>query len=253
MKQYHLALGAAVLAATMLTACDKPANPGGHAATPATQDTPTRAKGAALNSEEDKLSYAIGMDIGNSLKGLNVAFNREALYAAIGDQLDGKDPAVKPDEAAKIKQAFFQKRAEEANKKRAASAGKNAEEGKKFREEYARGKNVKTTASGLMYEVLKEGDGPRPKATDKVTVNYRGTLIDGTEFDSSYKRGQPATFPLNGVIKGWTEGVQLMRVGSKYKFVLPPELAYGANGAGRLIGPNATLVFEVELLSIEGK
>ncbi len=252
MKQYHLALGAAILAATMLTACDKPANPGGHAATPATQSASAKA-GVTLSSEEDKLSYAIGMDIGNSLKGLDVAFNREALYAAIGDQLDGKDPAVKPDEAAKIKQAFFQKRAEEANKKRAASAEKNAEEGKKFREEYAKGKNVKTTESGLMYEVLKEGDGPRPKATDKVTVNYRGTLIDGTEFDSSYKRGQPATFPLNGVIKGWTEGVQLMRVGSKYKFVLPPELAYGANGAGRLIGPNATLIFEVELLSVEGK
>ena len=109
---------------------------------------------------------------------------------------------------------------------------------------------VTTTASGLKYEVLKEGTGPKPSATDKVTVHYKGTLTDGTVFDSSYDRGQPATFPLNQVIKGWTEGVQLMPLGSKYKFTIPPELGYGARGAGGKIPPNATLVFEVELIKI---
>jgi FKBP-type peptidyl-prolyl cis-trans isomerase len=109
---------------------------------------------------------------------------------------------------------------------------------------------VTTTASGLKYEILKDAEGPKPSATDQVTVHYRGTLTDGTEFDSSYGRGQPATFPLNRVIKGWTEGVQLMSPGSKYKFTIPPELGYGAAGAGGKIPPNATLIFEVELIKI---
>ena len=116
-----------------------------------------------------------------------------------------------------------------------------------------RRKKVQTTASGLKYEVLREGDGSKPSATDRVTVHYRGELVDGTIFDSSYDRGQPATFPLNGVISGWTEGLQLMPVGSKYKFTIPPELGYGARGAGGRIPPNATLIFEVELLSIAGR
>lgn len=111
-------------------------------------------------------------------------------------------------------------------------------------------KKVQTTASGLKYEILREGDGEKPSATDRVTVHYRGELVDGTVFDSSYDRGQPATFPLNGVIRGWTEGLQLMPVGSKYKFTIPPELGYGARGAGGRIPPNATLIFDVELLSI---
>ncbi len=114
-------------------------------------------------------------------------------------------------------------------------------------------KKVRTTTSGLKYEVLREGDGEKPSAADRVTVHYRGELVDGTVFDSSYDRGQPATFPLNGVIRGWTEGLQLMPVGSKYKFTIPPELGYGARGAGGRIPPNATLIFEVELLSIAGR
>ncbi len=135
--------------------------------------------------------------------------------------------------------------------KQKTAGEKNKTDGVKFLEENKKKEGVKTTASGLEYKVLKEGTGPQPKATDMVTVNYRGTLIDGTEFDSSYKRGQPATFPLNGVIKGWTEGLQLMKQGSKYQFVVPSNLAYGERSVGPDIAPNATLIFEVELLDVK--
>jgi FKBP-type peptidyl-prolyl cis-trans isomerase len=132
-----------------------------------------------------------------------------------------------------------------------AQLGKqNKAEADKFLKQNGKLKGVKTTPSGLQYKILKEGTGPQPKETDLVTVNYKGTLINGTEFDSSYKRNQPATFPLNRVIKGWTEGVQLMKVGSKFQFFIPPELAYGERAVGDLIGPNSLLIFEVELLKI---
>lgn len=128
--------------------------------------------------------------------------------------------------------------------------GKGEDDGAAYRAKNGARKEVTTTASGLQYEVLEEGTGSQPGRSDRVTVHYRGTLIDGTEFDSSYGRGQPATFPLNGVIAGWTEALQLMRVGSKHRIVLPPELGYGTRGAPPRIGPNATLVFDVELLGI---
>jgi FKBP-type peptidyl-prolyl cis-trans isomerase len=137
----------------------------------------------------------------------------------------------------------------EAKQKQAGE--KNKTEGVKFLEDNKKKSDVKTTASGLQYKVMKEGTGAKPKATDTVSVNYRGTLIDGTEFDSSYKRGQPATFPLNGVIKGWTEGVQLMKTGSKYQFFVPANLGYGERAVSPDIGANATLIFEVELLEIK--
>lgn len=203
-----------------------------------------------LNDDGAKLSYAIGMDIGSSLKSLDADINRPALVAAINDRLDGKTLKLSDEDAGKAKQAFFKKRAEKQAAEQKAAAEKNKKEGAAFLAENGKKEGVTTTDSGLQYEVIKQGDGAKPKATDKVTVNYRGTLIDGTEFDSSYKRGEPVTFPLNGVIKGWTEGVQLMSVGSKYKFVLPSDLAYGARGAGPKIGPDSVLVFEVELLGI---
>jgi len=206
--------------------------------------------GVQLNNDKSKLSYAIGMDIGASLKSLNADLDRPALLAALNDRLDGAKLKLSEADAAKAKQAFFKKQAEQVAAKQKAAGEKNKVDGEKFLAANGKKKGVTTTKSGLEYEVLKQGDGAKPKATDKVTVNYRGTLIDGTEFDSSYKRGQPVTFPLNGVIKGWTEGVQMMNVGSKFKFVLPSELAYGARGAGPKIGPNSTLVFEVELLGI---
>ena len=129
----------------------------------------------------------------------------------------------------------------------------NKKEGEDFLAANKSKEGVVTLPSGLQYKVLKEGTGPKPSPTDSVVCNYRGTLINGTEFDSSYKRGQPATFPVNGVIKGWTEALQLMPVGSKWQLFIPPDLAYGQRGAGADIGPNATLIFEVELLSIQGK
>ncbi|MDQ6996719.1 MAG: FKBP-type peptidyl-prolyl cis-trans isomerase, partial [Mariprofundus sp.] len=159
-----------------------------------------------LSTDNAKLSYAIGMDIGMSLKSLNAELDRTALLAAINDRLDGGTLKLSDEEASKVKQAFFKKQAEKRAAEQKAAAEKNKATGAAFLAENGKKKGVTTTKSGLQYEVLKQGDGAKPKATDKVTVNYRGTLIDGTEFDSSYKRGQPVTFPLNGVIKGWTEG-----------------------------------------------
>lgn len=210
-------------------------------------------QGPDLSTESARLSYAIGLDVGRSLKNLNAEIDVAAFSAAVRDRLEGRQPRIAEQEAAKIKQTFFQARAKRQAEERSKQAKANLEASKKFLAENAKRPGVKVTPSGLQYEVVRMGKGPKPEATDRVTVHYRGTLIDGTEFDSSYKRGQPATFPLNGVIKGWTEGLQLMPVGSKFKLYLPPELAYGERGAGGRIGPNQALIFEVELLGIEGK
>ncbi len=206
-----------------------------------------------LDTENARLSYSIGLDVGQSLKSLGSDIDKGAFMAAVSDRLDGKDQRLSAEEAGKVKQVFFKARAEKKMAEQKAKGAKNKAAGEKFLAENAKKPGITVTASGLQYEVLKQGDGAKPKATDKVTVNYRGTLINGTEFDSSYSRGKPVTFPLDGVIKGWTEGVQLMNVGSKFKFYLPSDLAYGSRGAGAKIGPNSTLVFEVELLNIEAE
>ncbi len=239
-------LGMTVAAALLLAGC----NQGEKKETEREQASASAAAGA-LQDEKAKLSYAIGMDIGRSLKNLGADIDEAALSEGISDRLNGRKLKLSDEEAIKVQQAFFNKRAEKQAAERKAQAEKNKAEGEKFLAENAKRKGVHVTESGLQYEVLKQGDGPRPKVTDRVKVHYRGTLIDGTEFDSSYARGEPVVFPLGGVIKGWTEGVQLMSVGSKYRFYLPPELAYGERGAGQRIGPNATLIFEVELLGIE--
>jgi len=163
------------------------------------------------------------------------------------DAMSGKRPLLTEADAREVMTTWQKELAD----KQKGMADKNAADGKKFLEDNKKKDGVKTTASGLQYKVLKEGNGPQPKATDTVTVDYRGTLIDGTEFDSSYKRGQPATFPLNGVIKGWTEGLQLMKSGAKYQFFIPSDLAYGQRAMGPDIAPNSTLVFEVELKSVQ--
>ncbi|MDX8406183.1 MAG: FKBP-type peptidyl-prolyl cis-trans isomerase [Mariprofundus sp.] len=204
-----------------------------------------------LDNDTAKLSYAIGMDIGASLKSLSTEFDRPALIAAINDRLDGKELKMKDEEAATVKQAFFKQQAAKREVEKKAAAETNKAAGEKFLAENAKKPGVTVTASGLQYEILTPATGAKPKASDSVKVHYRGTLLDGTEFDSSYKRGQPIIFPLNGVIKGWIEGLQLMNVGSKFKFYIPSNLAYGEGGAGNTIAPNSTLVFEVELLAIE--
>lgn len=192
----------------------------------------------------DSLSYAIGVLIGQNIKSQGVDKIVSAdLAKALDDVFSGGKLAMDQGQANQVFSEYMTAK----NKKSGAS---QLEEGQKFLEENKKRPEVKTTASGLQYEVLKATDGPKPKATDKVTVHYKGTLLNGQTFDSSYDRGETIEFPLNGVIKGWTEGVQLMSVGSKYKFFIPYNLAYGEQGAGGSIKPFSTLVFEVELFKI---
>lgn len=199
----------------------------------------------AFTTKTDSISYSLGMSIANNLQqqGLDTV-NTDMLNEAFQAVFQGDSTRITMDEANANIQQYFQ----ELKKKQAEEA---AEEGRKFLEENAQREEVTTTASGLQYEVLQQGAGPQPDANDKVTVHYKGTLIDGTVFDSSYDRGQPATFGLGQVIRGWTEGLQLMNEGSKYKLYIPYELGYGARGAGGQIPAYATLIFEVELLSVE--
>jgi FKBP-type peptidyl-prolyl cis-trans isomerase FklB len=203
-------------------------------------------KSPQLKDQKDKVSYSIGMNIGFNLARQKVDINPDILAAGIKDALAGK-PQITPDQVKEI-MAQFEKDMEQKQKQ---AGEKNKTDGAKFLEENKKKPGIKTTASGLEYKSIKEGTGAQPKATDTVTVNYRGTLIDGTEFDSSYKRGQPATFPLNGVIKGWTEALQLMKAGSKYQLFVPSDLAYGERSVSPEIGPNATLIFEVELVDVK--
>jgi FKBP-type peptidyl-prolyl cis-trans isomerase len=204
-----------------------------------------------LKTDTEKFSYAIGMDVGRSLKRLDTEIDVAALRQGVQDVLNDKETLLTQEQVVEVMTTFSKKIQQEQEEKQKAAAGKNLEEGKKFFADNGKKEGVKTTKSGLQYQVLTEGKGEKPKATDRVSVHYKGTLLDGSTFDSSYERGQPATFPLNAVIPGWTEGLQLMTVGSKYKLFIPSELGYGERGAGPKIGPNATLVFEVELLAVE--
>ncbi len=203
-----------------------------------------------LNTEEKKLGYIIGMDIGKSLKEQGTAVDLDSLIIAIRATYNGEPLAMTDEEAAQVRKDYIEKRQAEQKAEAAAIGATNLAEGKKFLAENAKKEGVQTTASGLQYKVETMGTGPKPVATDTVKVNYRGTLLDGTEFDSSYARNEPISFGLNRVIAGWTEGVQLMPVGSKFIFWVKPDLAYGEGGGGP-IPPNSTLKFEVELLDIE--
>jgi FKBP-type peptidyl-prolyl cis-trans isomerase FklB len=200
-------------------------------------------KSPQLKDQKEKVSYSVGLQIGFNLSRQKIDINPEILAAGIKDALAGK-PQLNPDQIKEVMTAFEK----DMEQKQKEAGEKNKTEGAKFLEENKKKEGVKTTASGLQYKVLKEGSGAQPKATDTVTVNYRGTLINGTEFDSSYKRGQPATFPVNGVIKGWTEALQLMKVGSKYQLFIPSNLAYGERAVSPDLSANSTLIFEVELL-----
>jgi FKBP-type peptidyl-prolyl cis-trans isomerase FklB len=204
-----------------------------------------------LKNDREKLSYSIGMDIGGNLKRQSVDVDPDVLAKGLKDSFTGGKTLLTEEEARKaiteFQKTLMAKQAETMHK----LAAKNREDGEKFLAENAKKPGVKTLPSGLQYEEITPGTGKSPKATDTVTTHYRGTLIDGTEFDSSYKRGEPATFQVSGVIPGWTEALQLMKEGAKWRIFLPPGLAYGERGAGRDIGPNATLVFEVELISVK--
>jgi FKBP-type peptidyl-prolyl cis-trans isomerase len=204
-----------------------------------------------FKNDQEKVSYMIGYQIGSNFKrdGLEVDLN--ILTSGLKAALAGEKSPLTAEESQKLMTELQKNLQAKAEAKQKAEGEKNLKAGKDFLTVNSKKDGVKTTASGLQYKVLAEGKGDVPKATDTVKVNYRGTLIDGTEFDSSYKRGQPAQFPVGGVIKGWTEALQLMKPGSKMQIWIPSDLAYGPRGAGDLIGPNATLAFEVELLGVE--
>ena len=197
-----------------------------------------------LNNEIDSVSYSLGVNIGENIKTQFPNIDLKNFEAAIKDVLeDGKEPAISGPDAQKTIQEYFKKQQEKASES-------VIEEGKEFLDENGKKENVITLESGLQYEVIKSGEGAKPTLNDQVTTHYHGTLIDGTVFDSSVERGEPASFPVNGVIKGWTEALQLMSVGSKWRLFVPYDLAYGERGAGPQIGPFTTLIFEVELISI---
>jgi len=205
----------------------------------------------ALKSEKDKLSYAMGMDLGAQLKSRSVDIDTDAFARGLSDALTGGKTLLTEAEAkaviAELQKAILVKQAAEAK----VAGEKNKSEGDAFLAANKAKDGVVTLPSGVQYKVLSAGTGPKPTLEQTVVCQYRGTLIDGKEFDSSYKRGQPATFPVKGVIKGWTEVLQLMPVGSKWQVFIPPDLAYGTRGAGADIGPNATLIFEIELVAIK--
>lgn len=192
----------------------------------------------------EKLSYALGMVIGHNLKNMSVnEINAADFAAAVSDVLAGNTTKIDDAEAQQIVNTFLQKQQKEMGKA-------VREDGERFLTENAKKEGVTVLPSGLQYTVIKEGNGAKPLATDRVKCHYEGTLPNGTIFDSSYKRGEPAVFPLNGVIAGWTEGVQLMNEGAKYRFFIPYHLAYGERGAGQAIPPYAALVFDVELIEV---
>lgn len=197
-----------------------------------------------LNNEIDSVSYSLGVNIGENLKTQFPDINLKNFELAIKNVLDNqKEPKISGADAQKVIQNYFQKQ-------QAKASESVIEEGKKFLTENSKKDGVITLESGLQYEIIKSGEGAKPTINDQVTTHYHGTLLDGTVFDSSVERGQPATFPVSGVIKGWTEALQLMTVGSKWKLFVPYDLAYGERGAGPKIGPYTTLIFEVELISI---
>ena len=203
-----------------------------------------------LTTSSEKISYAVGSNIGASLKPAAAELDFDILLQGLRDTAEGKKPLLTPEEIRKSLEELTTLLRTKTNEKSNKIGEKNMKEGEDFLAENGKKNGVITTESGLQYEVMQQGDGATPQKTDKVTVHYAGTLIDGTEFDSSIKRGSPATFAVTGVIKGWTEVLQLMKVGSKYRVFIPSDLGYGLRGSPPNIGPNAALIFEVELLAI---
>ena len=209
--------------------------------------TASTAMAAELESLDAQFNYLIGYNVGQQLKQEGIEFTEDAFVQAIKDAQAGTPRKIDQQQAQEVAKALRAKR----EQMRAELSETNAREGKAFLKKNRGEKGVKVTDSGLQYRVVEPGSGDKPKATDTVVVHYRGTLVDGTEFDSSYSRGEPATFPVNGVIQGWQEALQLMNSGAKWKLFIPSDLAYGERGGGPTIGPNAALVFDVELIEIK--
>lgn len=237
MKHFSIAAIVAIMAVVCIA----------FAADEAPTETPT-AKEQAIKFDnfDQKISYCIGLSVGQSLKRDGLKIDTEFLAKGINDILKGNQLPLSEEEIA----AAFEELQKNMAAQQAKAGDANLAAGKSFLEANGKKEGIKTTASGLQYEVLQEGKGNTPTAADTVKTHYRGTLVDGTEFDSSYRRGEPATFPVSGVIRGWTEALQLMKEGSKYRLYIPSDLAYGPRGAGDKIGPNAVLIFDIELLSI---
>ncbi|MFA6012956.1 MAG: FKBP-type peptidyl-prolyl cis-trans isomerase [Desulfobacteraceae bacterium] len=207
-------------------------------------------KVSELKTPAEKLGYSLGSDIGKSFKKNEMDIDKNAFVQGFLDGLSEAKPLLSPEETRSIQQTAIMDMRKKLSEKRQVASGQNKKDGDAFLVENAKKEGVKTTPSGLQYEILTEGKGPIPKDTDRVQVNYSGKLLDGTEFDSSFQRGKPSTFSVKGVIPGWTEALLMMPVGSKWRIVVPSELAYKDHGAGQKIGPNATLIFEIELVAI---
>jgi len=214
------------------------------------QDAATKVTGP-ITSDTDKASYSIGLNMGKQVAQIKDNVNFDMIKLGLNDAYNGGEFKLTDDEI-RSSLAEFQQRLQKSQMEKVSKAGDmNQKAGNEFLAANKTAEGVKTTDSGLQYKVITEGTGNMPKSTDTVVTHYKGTLIDGKVFDSSYKRGQPATFPVTGVIKGWTEALQKMKVGSKWQLFIPSELAYGARGAGQQIGPNSVLIFEIELLEIK--
>ena len=204
-----------------------------------------------LDTPMSRISYTIGVNIGQDFKTQKMEVDADILLMGMKDSLAGKELRLTDEEMVSEIQTFQQEMQAKMAAEMEGAAAKNLADGEAFLAENAKQEGVEVTESGLQYKILEPGEGDSPEAADVATVHYRGTLIDGTQFDSSYDRGQPATFPVGGVIAGWTEALQLMKPGAKWQLTIPAELAYGERGAGQDIGPNATLLFDVELISVE--
>lgn len=204
------------------------------------------AETATLDTEQQQLSYIFGIQVGQQMLMEGVELEMDAFSAGVADMLAGRQPQLDQATAQDVIGKYQQKKSQEL----AALMNKKQAESKAYMEENAKNKDVVTTDSGLQYQIIKEGDGATPTLSDRVIAHYEGTLIDGTVFDSSIERGEPATFPVNGVIQGWQEVLQMMKEGSKWRVVIPGNLAYGPQGAGEMIGPNETLIFDIELIAI---
>lgn len=220
--------------------------------TPAKGPAPA-SKQSILKTYDDKLSYCIGLDIGENLMEQSIKINPDIMIMGIKDTLAGKNKILTEAEILETMTTFKKEMMAKQTKMMGEVSKRNKEEGNKFLSENKKKDGVKTTKSGLQYKVITEGTGKSPQKTDTVVVHYTGKLLNGTEFDSSFKRGEPVTFPVSGVIPGWTEALLLMKAGSKWELYIPSNLAYGEQGAGRVIGPNSTLHFIVELISIQEK